>query len=96
VRESSEHGSASGSWTKLPCRSIDTPGLANLRPGSTVFSIDGSVPDANFERGFYYLDLTDPIGFSGNTTIPVQGVPVPATALPMAIGLGVLGFARRR
>jgi hypothetical protein len=50
----------------------------------------------NFERGFYYLDLTDPIGFSGNTTITVQDVPVPATALLMAMGLGLVGFARRR
>lgn len=66
-----------------------------LQAGSTVFSIDGSVPDPNFERGFYYLDLTDPIGFSGNTTITVQDVPVPAPLMLMTAGLIGLWLRRR-
>ena len=67
-----------------------------LQAGTTVFSIDGSLPDTNGERGFYYVDLNDPIGFSGNVTITVQGVPIPGTALLLAVGLGAAGFGRRR
>ena len=67
-----------------------------LQVGSTVFSIDGSVPDTNLERGLYYLDLPDAVGFEGNVTLNVGAVPLPGTALLMAMGLGVAGFARRR
>ena len=69
-----------------------------LLAGSTVLGIDGSVPDANLERGLYYLDLPDAVGFAGEVTLNIEDamVPVPGTALLMAMGLGVAGFARRR
>jgi hypothetical protein len=67
-----------------------------LQAGSTIFSIDGSVPDPNLERGLYYVDLIDPVGFAGEVTLNIEGVPVPGTALLMAMGLGAFGLARRR
>ena len=69
-----------------------------LQVGSTVLGIDGSVPDPNEERGLYYLDLPDAVGFAGEVTLNIEDamVPVPGTALLMAMGLGVAGFARRR
>jgi len=69
-----------------------------LLAGSTVLGIDGSVPDPDLERGLYYVDLIDPVGFAGEVTLNIEDatVPVPGTALLMAMGLGVAGFARRR
>jgi len=46
--------------------------------------------------GLYYIDLQDAVGFEGDVTLNVERVPVPGTALLMAMGLGVAGFARRR
>jgi len=65
---------------------------------STVLSIDGSVPDPDFERGLLYADPLAEAGFAGEVTLNVEpvSVPVPGTALLMAMGLGVAGFARRR
>jgi hypothetical protein len=69
-----------------------------LLAGSTVLGIDGSVPDPDLERGLYYVDLLDAVGFAGEVTLIIEDatVPVPGTALLMAMGLGVAGFARRR
>ena len=51
-----------------------------LQAGSTVLSIDGSVPDPTFERGLIYDDIRrDAVGFAGEATLNVERVPVPGT-----------------
>jgi len=78
---------------KRPAR--DEAIAASYASGGDMF-LDGSVPDVHLERGLYYIDLQDAVGFGGDVTLNVERVPVPGTALLMAMGLGVAGFARRR